>query len=113
MATNSSSVDGQGAHCGIYGSNCPEWVMAMQVTSFHFISFLSEFFFTASDLNFIFFLLQACNSQGICYVPLYDTLGRFSTSSQCLEHINNAWMHRILISTHIVFVGDLFLNAKN
>lgn len=36
-----------GAHCGIYGSNCPEWVMAM----------------------------QACNSQGICYVPLYDTLG--------------------------------------
>ncbi|CAO2144450.1 unnamed protein product [Urochloa humidicola] len=36
-----------GAHCGIYGANCPEWVMAM----------------------------QACNSQGICYVPLYDTLG--------------------------------------
>jgi long-chain acyl-CoA synthetase len=36
-----------GAHCAIYGSNCPEWVMAM----------------------------QACNSQGICYVPLYDTLG--------------------------------------
>uniref|UniRef100_A0A0E0J3C4 Long-chain-fatty-acid--CoA ligase n=1 Tax=Oryza nivara TaxID=4536 RepID=A0A0E0J3C4_ORYNI len=36
-----------GGHCGIYGSNCPEWVMAM----------------------------QACNSQGICYVPLYDTLG--------------------------------------
>ncbi|VAI37334.1 unnamed protein product [Triticum turgidum subsp. durum] len=37
-----------GAHCAIYGSNCPEWVMAM----------------------------QACNSQGICYVPLYDTLGQ-------------------------------------
>uniref|UniRef100_A0A0E0MGC7 Long-chain-fatty-acid--CoA ligase n=1 Tax=Oryza punctata TaxID=4537 RepID=A0A0E0MGC7_ORYPU len=36
-----------GGHCGIYGSNCPEWIMAM----------------------------QACNSQGICYVPLYDTLG--------------------------------------
>ncbi|KAM0910862.1 hypothetical protein ACQ4PT_013870 [Festuca glaucescens] len=36
-----------GAHCAIYGCNCPEWVMAM----------------------------QACNSQGICYVPLYDTLG--------------------------------------
>ncbi|XP_062188440.1 probable CoA ligase CCL6 [Phragmites australis] len=36
-----------GGHCGIYGSNCPEWVMAM----------------------------QACNSRGICYVPLYDTLG--------------------------------------
>lgn len=36
-----------GAHCAIYGSNSPEWVMAM----------------------------QACNSQGICYVPLYDTLG--------------------------------------
>ncbi|KAJ3675659.1 hypothetical protein LUZ60_004701 [Juncus effusus] len=36
-----------GDRCGIYGSNCPEWVMAM----------------------------EACNSQGICYVPLYDTLG--------------------------------------
>ncbi|KAJ6827157.1 long chain acyl-CoA synthetase 2 [Iris pallida] len=36
-----------GDRCGIYGSNCPEWVIAM----------------------------EACNSQGICYVPLYDTLG--------------------------------------
>ncbi|XP_039823798.1 long chain acyl-CoA synthetase 2-like isoform X2 [Panicum virgatum] len=45
-AIRSFSVN-PGAHCGIYGSNCPEWVMAM----------------------------QACNSQGICYVPLYDTLG--------------------------------------
>ncbi|KAF3323763.1 long chain acyl-CoA synthetase 2 [Carex littledalei] len=36
-----------GDRCGIYGPNCPEWVMAM----------------------------EACNSQGICYVPLYDTLG--------------------------------------
>ncbi|XP_066366830.1 long chain acyl-CoA synthetase 2 [Miscanthus floridulus] len=40
-----------GAHCGIYGSNCPEWVMAM----------------------------QACNSQGICYVPLNDTLDTSSS----------------------------------
>ncbi|KAG2562696.1 hypothetical protein PVAP13_8KG240800 [Panicum virgatum] len=44
-----------GAHCGIYGSNCPEWVMAMQ--------------------SLLTFFCQACNSQGICYVPLYDTLG--------------------------------------
>ncbi|KAJ9135571.1 hypothetical protein P3X46_032741 [Hevea brasiliensis] len=33
--------------CGIYGSNCPEWITAM----------------------------EACNSQAIVYVPLYDTLG--------------------------------------
>ncbi|KDP46197.1 hypothetical protein JCGZ_10037 [Jatropha curcas] len=33
--------------CGIYGSNCPEWITAM----------------------------EACNSQAITYVPLYDTLG--------------------------------------
>uniref|UniRef100_A0A453LXS9 AMP-dependent synthetase/ligase domain-containing protein n=1 Tax=Aegilops tauschii subsp. strangulata TaxID=200361 RepID=A0A453LXS9_AEGTS len=39
-----ASALSRGAHCAIYGSNCPEWVMAM----------------------------QACNSQGICYVPLYD-----------------------------------------
>ncbi|CAA7393849.1 unnamed protein product [Spirodela intermedia] len=36
-----------GDRCGIYGSNCPEWVIAM----------------------------EACNSHGVCYVPLYDTLG--------------------------------------
>ncbi|KAI9181787.1 hypothetical protein LWI28_018582 [Acer negundo] len=36
-----------GGHCGIYGSNCPEWLLAM----------------------------EACNSQSITYVPLYDTLG--------------------------------------
>ncbi|KDO51409.1 hypothetical protein CISIN_1g010455mg [Citrus sinensis] len=36
-----------GDRCGIYGSNCPEWIIAM----------------------------EACNSQAITYVPLYDTLG--------------------------------------
>ncbi|KAF8410610.1 hypothetical protein HHK36_003142 [Tetracentron sinense] len=36
-----------GDRCGIYGSNCPEWIIVM----------------------------EACNSHGICYVPLYDTLG--------------------------------------
>ncbi|TXG64467.1 hypothetical protein EZV62_011461 [Acer yangbiense] len=36
-----------GGHCGIYGSNCPEWILSM----------------------------EACNSQSITYVPLYDTLG--------------------------------------
>ncbi|KAK6159425.1 hypothetical protein DH2020_006739 [Rehmannia glutinosa] len=36
-----------GDKCGIYGANCPEWIMAM----------------------------EACNSQAITYVPLYDTLG--------------------------------------
>ncbi|XP_028127616.1 long chain acyl-CoA synthetase 2-like [Camellia sinensis] len=36
-----------GDRCGIYGSNCPEWIISM----------------------------QACTSHGITYVPLYDTLG--------------------------------------
>ncbi|XP_004498184.1 probable CoA ligase CCL6 [Cicer arietinum] len=36
-----------GDHCGIYGANCPEWVIAM----------------------------EACNSSAVTYVPLYDTLG--------------------------------------
>lgn len=36
-----------GDHCGIYGSNCPEWIVVM----------------------------EGCNSQAITYIPLYDTLG--------------------------------------
>ncbi|KAF1870159.1 hypothetical protein Lal_00017740 [Lupinus albus] len=36
-----------GDRCGIYGSNCPEWIIAM----------------------------EACNSCAVTYVPLYDTLG--------------------------------------
>ncbi|KAK7274108.1 hypothetical protein RIF29_15182 [Crotalaria pallida] len=36
-----------GDRCGIYGSNCPEWIIAM----------------------------EACNSSAVTYVPLYDTLG--------------------------------------
>ncbi|TYJ50291.1 hypothetical protein E1A91_A01G196200v1 [Gossypium mustelinum] len=36
-----------GDRCGIYGSNCPEWIIAM----------------------------EACNCQAVTYVPLYDTLG--------------------------------------
>ncbi|XP_057964851.1 probable CoA ligase CCL6 isoform X2 [Malania oleifera] len=36
-----------GGRCGIYGANCPEWIITM----------------------------EACNSQSIIYVPLYDTLG--------------------------------------
>ncbi|KAL0334784.1 UNVERIFIED_CONTAM: Long chain acyl-CoA synthetase 2 [Sesamum radiatum] len=39
--------DGKGDKCGIYGANCPEWIMAM----------------------------EACIGQSIIYVPLYDTLG--------------------------------------
>jgi long-chain acyl-CoA synthetase len=37
----------QGSKCGIYGINCPQWIMSM----------------------------EACNAHGICCVPLYDTLG--------------------------------------
>ncbi|XP_047149058.1 probable CoA ligase CCL6 [Vigna umbellata] len=36
-----------GDRCGIFGSNCPEWIIAM----------------------------EACNSCAVSYVPLYDTLG--------------------------------------
>ncbi|XP_052179737.1 probable CoA ligase CCL6 [Diospyros lotus] len=36
-----------GDRCGIYGSNCPEWIISM----------------------------EACSSHAITYVPLYDTLG--------------------------------------
>ncbi|KAA8520946.1 hypothetical protein F0562_011619 [Nyssa sinensis] len=38
---------GEGGRCGIYGANCPEWVMSM----------------------------EACNAHGLYCVPLYDTLG--------------------------------------
>ncbi|OAY82753.1 Long chain acyl-CoA synthetase 4, partial [Ananas comosus] len=37
----------KGGRCGIYGANCPEWVISM----------------------------EACNAHGIYCVPLYDTLG--------------------------------------
>lgn len=46
-----SAIRGRGVnpgdHCGIYGVNCPEWIMTM----------------------------EACNSHAISYVPLYDSLG--------------------------------------
>ncbi|KAI4295581.1 hypothetical protein L6164_035613 [Bauhinia variegata] len=42
-----SRVVNPGDRCGIYGSNCPEWIISM----------------------------EACNSCAITYVPLYDTLG--------------------------------------
>ncbi|KAI3774760.1 hypothetical protein L1987_49322 [Smallanthus sonchifolius] len=45
-AIRSRSVN-PGDRCGIYGPNCPEWIISM----------------------------EACNSNGITYVPLYDTLG--------------------------------------
>ncbi|KAF7127008.1 hypothetical protein RHSIM_Rhsim11G0171600 [Rhododendron simsii] len=45
-AIRSSGVN-PGDRCGIYGSNCPEWIISM----------------------------EACNSHAITYVPLYDTLG--------------------------------------
>ncbi|GKV23762.1 hypothetical protein SLEP1_g33458 [Rubroshorea leprosula] len=45
-----------GDRCGIYGSNCPEWIISM----------------------------EACISQAVTYVPLYDTLG-----SNAVEFIIN------------------------
>eukprot|EP00252_Welwitschia_mirabilis_P024951 TRINITY_DN7625_c0_g1_i1.p1 TRINITY_DN7625_c0_g1~~TRINITY_DN7625_c0_g1_i1.p1 ORF type:complete len:659 (+),score=141.91 TRINITY_DN7625_c0_g1_i1:438-2414(+) len=38
---------GSGGRCGIYGANCPEWIISM----------------------------EACNGHGVYCVPLYDTLG--------------------------------------
>ncbi|XP_027340049.1 long chain acyl-CoA synthetase 4-like [Abrus precatorius] len=38
---------GEGVKCGMYGANCPEWIMSM----------------------------EACNAHGLYCVPLYDTLG--------------------------------------
>ncbi|RRT65520.1 hypothetical protein B296_00041018 [Ensete ventricosum] len=42
----------QGGRCGIFGANCPEWVISM----------------------------EACNAHGIYCVPLYDTLGAENSS---------------------------------
>ncbi|KAK6918229.1 AMP-dependent synthetase/ligase [Dillenia turbinata] len=46
VAIQSCGVE-PGARCGIYGANCPEWMITM----------------------------QACNAHGLYCVPLYDTLG--------------------------------------
>ncbi|KAF7106775.1 hypothetical protein CFC21_107487 [Triticum aestivum] len=46
-ASMSNSGVKQGERAGIYGANCPEWIISM----------------------------EACNALGVCCVPLYDTLG--------------------------------------
>ncbi|XXG82342.1 hypothetical protein AAC387_Pa10g0314 [Persea americana] len=46
LSIHSCGVE-QGGRCGIYGANCPEWLISM----------------------------EACNAYGIYCVPLYDTLG--------------------------------------
>ncbi|KAI4977044.1 long chain acyl-CoA synthetase 4-like [Hordeum vulgare subsp. vulgare] len=46
-ASMSKSGVRQGERVGIYGANCPEWIISM----------------------------EACNALGVCCVPLYDTLG--------------------------------------
>ncbi|TVU12508.1 hypothetical protein EJB05_46159 [Eragrostis curvula] len=46
-ASISKSGVRQGEGCGIYGANCPEWIISM----------------------------EACNALGVCSVPLYDSLG--------------------------------------
>ncbi|KAH0910613.1 hypothetical protein HID58_033934 [Brassica napus] len=43
----------EGGKCGIYGANCPEWIISMEVK----------------------LLMQACNAHGLYCVPFYDTLG--------------------------------------
>lgn len=74
-----------GAHCAIYGSNCPEWVMAM----------------------------QACNSQGICYVPLYDTLGQNAVEF-ILDHaeISIAFMQESKIKSIVAILPKCTAHIK-
>ncbi|XP_020425626.1 long chain acyl-CoA synthetase 2 [Prunus persica] len=52
-----------GDRCGIFGSNCPQWLTAM----------------------------EACNSHTITYVPLYDTLGFTESCGGCLTSIGNVF----------------------
>ncbi|KAL2460191.1 Long chain acyl-CoA synthetase 2 [Abeliophyllum distichum] len=53
-----------GDRCGIYGANCPEWIIAMEI--------------------FCCIVQQACNGHAVTYVPLYDTLG-----ANAVEYIIN------------------------
>ncbi|KAF3778312.1 Long chain acyl-CoA synthetase 2 [Nymphaea thermarum] len=65
---------GPGASCGIYGINCPEWIIAM----------------------------EACNSHGIYYVPLYDSLG-----ANAIEFIiNHAEVSIAFIQENKIQVGN-------
>lgn len=69
------TIDFQGGRCGIYGANCPEWLISMEVLvkSLNLYVRSSHWAFTISLLVMKF--LQACNAYGIYCVPLYDTLG--------------------------------------
>lgn len=91
----------QGDRCGIFGSNCPQWLTAMEVNTvfpifmdhdwLHIHALLLTWreklsisegnslsgWITVMLLCFLD-VLQACNSHAITYVPLYDTLGMFS-----------------------------------
>ncbi|KAH9610580.1 hypothetical protein KSS87_000865 [Heliosperma pusillum] len=62
-----------GGRCGIYGANCPEWIISMEYLK-SFIP-LSNIPSASNVLAYKSSRLLACNSQGVCYVPLYDTLG--------------------------------------
>lgn len=79
----------QGEKCGIYGANCTEWIISMEVISSLYASLisLSVVWINASCLSAkcryikslfgdVFVLLQACNAHGLYCVPLYDTLGK-------------------------------------
>ncbi|CAK9182028.1 unnamed protein product, partial [Ilex paraguariensis] len=57
-----------GAKCGIYGANCPKWVISMQLDNACIVSL------SVIQPN-VLTLLQACNAHRLLCVPLYDTLG--------------------------------------
>eukprot|EP00951_Prasinocladus_malaysianus_P004105 scaffold28990_cov32-Prasinocladus_malaysianus.AAC.4 len=68
----------KGSSAGVFGANCPEWMVAMQVVSHR---------------NPTLPMRQACNRMSYICVPLYDTLGE-----NAVEFIIN---HS---ETHVVFV---------
>lgn len=61
--------------------------------------------------SIVLLFLQACSSQGICYVPLYDTLGKVfmlvSTNTHWERHVKPGicyiplWMHKGSRKKHI------------
>jgi hypothetical protein len=80
----------QTARCGIYGSNCPEWFMAMEVRTLYSIFhdrclvrraliYHGLHLFSSWNTELRYFpldsCLQACNGHSVVCVPLYDTLG--------------------------------------
>ncbi|KAJ0104791.1 hypothetical protein Patl1_17532 [Pistacia atlantica] len=65
--------------CGIYGANCPEWIISM----------------------------EACNAHGLYCVPLYDTLGAGAVEFIiCHSEVSIVFVEEKKISENVVVVYD-------